>query len=274
MTGDGRFRGHPDGRGGMRRTAAGTAGTAGTARTARNKGAALLAAAAAGALLLTGCGGKDAPATSSGPRTQTPRPHAAPAADTRTLPGVGPKLSAKVPASARQALVVYGASPTTSKSTVTLFTRSGGVWHHGPSWPSHNAIHGWTLQHHEGDLKSPIGVFTLHDAGGLLADPGSHLPYHRSTAFTTPAYWPKSYHHDFDYVIAIDYNRVIGRSPSDPTRPQGESRGGGIWIHLDHGVGTSACVTVSKDAMRYLLGTLQPSAHPVVVMGDTADLAS
>ena len=241
--------------------------TAGTVRTA------VLAATAAGALLLAGCGGSGTPASSASPK-RTPRPNAAPAADTRTLPGVGPRLSAQVPASARQALVVYGANPNHSKSTVTLFTRSGGVWHRGPSWPSHNAIHGWTLQHHEGDLKSPVGVFTLHDAGGLLADPGSHLPYHQSTAFTAPSYWPKSYHHDFDYVIAIDYNRVIGRSPSDPTRPQGESRGGSIWIHLDHGVGTSACVTVSKDALRYLLRTLQPSAHPVIVMGDTADLAS
>ncbi|MCL2730126.1 MAG: hypothetical protein FWE15_08895 [Actinomycetia bacterium] len=247
----------------------------------RTKGAvrtAVYAATAVCALLLAGCGGK---AGSGSAHVSAPSPggrsggsHAAPADDTRTLPGVGPRLTAQVPATARQALVVYGANPDHSKSTVTLFTRSGGVWHRGPSWPSHNAIHGWTLQHHEGDLRSPIGVFTLHDAGGLLPDPGSRLPYHRSTAFTTPASWPKSYHHDFDYVIAIDYNRVIGTSPSDPTRPLGQSRGGGIWIHLDHGVGTSACVTVSKDALRYLLNTLQPSAHPVVVMGDTAHLAA
>ncbi|SEN83234.1 hypothetical protein [Actinacidiphila rubida] len=243
--------------------------TVGTARTA------VFAAAAACALLVSGCGGSgraagDPAASQAG---KAPSPHTTPT-DTRTLPGVGPRLTAEVPASARQALVVYGASPTTSKSSVTLFTRSGGVWHRGPSWASHNAIHGWTLQHHEGDLRSPVGVFSLHDAGGLLPDPGSRLPYHRSTAFTTPSSWPASYHHDFDYVIAIDYNRVVGTSPSDPTRPQGQSRGGGIWIHLDHGQGTSACVTVSKDALRYLLHTLQPSAHPVVVMGDTADLAS
>ncbi|MEE4542298.1 hypothetical protein V2S66_10035 [Streptomyces sp. V4-01] len=247
-------------------------------RTVTRRAAVAAAAAATAALLLAGCGGGSAggdgaPASGGRAADRSGGQHAAAApAVTRTLPGVGPSLTAKVPASARQAIVVYGASPTTSKSTVALFTRAADGWHRGPSWPSHNAIHGWTVQHHEDDLKSPVGVFTLHDAGGLLADPGSKLPYTRSTDFTPSPSWPASYQHDFDYVIAIDYNRQIGTSPSDPTRPEGESKGGGIWIHLDHGVGTSACVTVDKDAMRYLLRTLVPSAHPVIVMGDTAHL--
>lgn len=228
------------------------------------------------ALALTGCGGKGG-AQSRKPddagRATSQDGRAAPPVDTRTLPGVGPTLSARVPADARQVLVARGAGPASSAATLTLFTRTGGMWHRGPSWPAHNAIHGWTLQHHEGDLKSPVGVFTLHDAGGLLADPGSKLPYTRSAAFTTPSSWPPGYHHDFDYVIAIDYNRVIGTSPSDPTRPQGQSKGGGIWIHLDHGHGTSACVTVDRDAMRLLLRTLDPAAHPVIVMGDAQHLA-
>lgn len=239
-----------------------------------------VAATALGALLVTGCGGTGG--TSGPPAAQDPsssghaagQPAGSATADGRTLPGVGPAMSAKVPASARQAIVVYGAGPTTSKSSVELFTKVDGRWQSGPEWPSHNAIHGWTLQHQEGDLKTPIGVFTLHDAGGLLADPGSKLPYHQSSAFTASPSWPESYQHDLDYVIAIDYNRVVGASPADPTRPQGESKGGDIWLHLDHGVGTSACVTVSKDAMRYLLRTLDPAAHPVIVMGDKAHLAS
>jgi len=239
-----------------------------------------MAATAAGALLVTGCGGTggstaaDPSASGSAAGQPAGTASASASADGRTLPGVGPAMSAKVPVSARQAVVVYGAGPTTSASRVELFTKVDGRWRAGPTWPSHNAIHGWTLQHHEGDLKSPIGVFTLHDAGGLLADPGSKLPYHQSTAFTASPSWPASYQHDFDYVIAIDYNRVVGTSPADPARPEGESQGGGIWLHLDHGVGTSACVTVSKDAMRYLLRTLDPAAHPVIVMGDTPHLAS
>ena len=79
---------------------------------------------------------------------------------------------------------------------------------------------------------------------------------------------------DFDYVIAIDYNRVKGTPPNDPTRPGGVEKGGSIWLHMDHGSGTSACVSLSQSAMEYLLRTLDPEQRPVVVMGDRADLTA
>jgi L,D-peptidoglycan transpeptidase YkuD (ErfK/YbiS/YcfS/YnhG family) len=41
---------------------------------------------------------------------------------------------------------------------------------------------------------------------------------------------------------------------------------------MDHGSGTSACVSLPKPAMEYLLRTLDPDRHPVVVMGDRAHL--
>ncbi|WP_433893952.1 hypothetical protein [Streptomyces sp. CA-111067] len=244
---------------------------------------AMVAAAAAGMLLLSGCGGKSgddagsaaAPSGANGKApAAAPSKSASPPAESRTLPGVGSAMYAKVPGSTRQAVVVTGAGPKSADSTLTLFTRSGGLWHRGPSWPAHNGDHGWTTAHHENDRKSPVGVFTLHDAGGVLADPGAKLPYHQSQSFTPPAWWAPSYQHDFDYVIAIDFNRVVGTSPNDPTRPLGETKGGGIWLHMDHGSGSSACVTLSKTGMRYLLRTLTPADHPVVVMGDKADLAS
>ena len=90
-----------------------------------------------------------------------------------------------------------------------------------------------------------------HDAGGLLADPGTRLPYTRSTAFSPTRPGRRTTRHDFDYVIAIDYNRDQGHLAERSTRPQGEAKGGGIWLHMDHGSGTSACVSVSRNAMRY-----------------------
>lgn len=234
--------------------------------------------------MLAGCGAGhtagSSPAAARQPDGGRPHATAAPTVTataaptvTATLPGVGPATTAEVPASARQAVLVTGVSASSPASTVTLYTRAADGWHRGPSWPAHNGSRGWTTHHHENDRKSPVGVFTLHDAGGLLPNPGSKLPYTRSGAFTPPASWPPGYQHDFDYVIAIDYNRVIGTSPSDPTRPLGESKGGNIWLHLDHGRGTSACVTLSKDAMTSLLRILAPAAHPVIVMGDAAALA-
>lgn len=94
----------------------------------------------------------------------------------------------------------------------------------------------------------------------------------QSASIQAPRYWSKPYWHDFDYVIAIDYNRVKGTAPNDPTRPLGQSKGGSIWLHMDHGSGTSACVSLPKSAMQLLLRTLDPKQHPVVVMGDKATL--
>ena len=78
----------------------------------------------------------------------------------------------------------------------------------------------------------------------------------------------------FDYVIAINYNRQPGTSPLDWTRPLGASRGGGIWIHVDHGGPTHGCVSIAEAHMKELLRTLDPARHPVVVIGDAAALDS
>jgi L,D-peptidoglycan transpeptidase YkuD (ErfK/YbiS/YcfS/YnhG family) len=187
---------------------------------------------------------------------------------------VGARLAGRVPADARQVVLVRGAGTDSPRATAELLVRSGARWRPLRTWPAHNGSKGWTTDHHEGDRRSPVGVFTLSDAGGVLPDPGARLPYTSSAAFQAPHYWPRSYWHDFDYVIAIDYNRRRGTPPTDPTRPQGQAKGGGIWLHLDHGSGTSACISLPRTAMVYLLRTLDPRQHPVVVMGDAADLAS
>ncbi|MFI0808716.1 L,D-transpeptidase family protein [Streptomyces echinatus] len=203
----------------------------------------------------------------------TPAVSSAPTADPTRVPGVGDRLNRRVPAGSRQVVAVYGEGRDSAASRVVLYTRRGGRWHPEGSWPAHNGRHGWTTHHHEGDGRSPVGVFTLTDAGGVLADPGTRLPYDRDErAYAPPAGWDEAHRHDFDYVIAIDYNRLRGAPPSDATRPWGAARGGGIWLHMDHGSGTSACVSVSKDAMRLLLRTLDPAHDPVVVMGDRATL--
>ncbi|WP_329214270.1 hypothetical protein OG352_03725 [Streptomyces sp. NBC_01485] len=193
------------------------------------------------------------------------------AAATR-LPGVGDRLQGRIPAGSRQVLAVYGDGKDSADATVVFYAKRGTAWERVRSWPGHNGKKGWTADHHLGDNRSPVGVFTLTAAGGVLDDPGARLPYTQSEDFGAPHWWERSHWHDFDYVIAIDYNRVKGTPPDDPTQPEGEEKGGGIWLHMDHGSGTSACVSLSKAAMEYLLRTLDPDQHPVVLMGDRAAL--
>ncbi|MET8944424.1 L,D-transpeptidase family protein [Streptomyces sp. NPDC004542] len=200
------------------------------------------------------------------------RPGGPAAVRTTGLPGVGEGLRRRIPADSGQAVVVYGRDKDSADATLVLYTRRGSGWERTRGWPAHNGKKGWTVDHHLGDNRSPVGVYTLSDAGGVLADPGAGLPYTRDESFAAPRQWHESHWHDFDYVIAIDYNRVKGTPPNDPTRPEGAHKGGGIWLHMDHGSGTSACVSVAKEAMEYLLRTLDPARHPVIVMGDRADL--
>ncbi|MFE7527112.1 L,D-transpeptidase family protein [Kitasatospora sp. NPDC057542] len=193
----------------------------------------------------------------------------------RQLPGVGPDLLAAIPAGTRQALVVTGDGPDASAGRAVLYRNDGTGWLAGPSWPTRNARDGWTPDHREGDLRSPIGVFTLGDAGGRLPDPGTRLRYDRSDAFSISGtgFAGEPLAGAFDYVVAIDYNRVPGSSPLDRRRPRGGGYGGGIWLHVDHGGPTHGCIGLSPDRMRELLLALDPALHPVVVMGDARALA-
>ncbi|WP_409467988.1 L,D-transpeptidase family protein [Streptomyces sp. HC307] len=190
------------------------------------------------------------------------------------LPGLGPRTLADVPANARQVVLVTGRGKNSSESEVVLYRRTSAGWEPGATWPAHNALKGWTDDHRLNDLRSPIGVFTLTDAGGLLPDPGTELPYDQSQSFTIggTGFEGEPLAGSFDYVVAINYNRKPGTSPLDWTRPLGADKGGGIWLHVDHGGPTHGCVSLAQQHMKELLRTLDPDRHPVIVMGDAASL--
>ncbi|WEO99285.1 L,D-transpeptidase family protein [Streptomyces sp. FXJ1.172] len=225
-------------------------------------------------LLLTGCGGgaeateRRTPSTPPAP-TGTPTPEVQAAQAPQGIPGLGPARTAALPERCEQAVVVTGRGRDSPDCTVVLHERTATGWQAGPAWPGHNALHGWSGHHMLGDLRSPLGVYTLSDAGGLLPDPGSKLPYHHSGGFHSPGsgFEGEPLEGCFDYVVAIDYNRKPGTSPLDWTRPLGAGRGGGVWLHVDHGGPTHGCVSVAKAHMKDLLRTLDPDRHPAVVMG-------
>jgi L,D-peptidoglycan transpeptidase YkuD (ErfK/YbiS/YcfS/YnhG family) len=190
-------------------------------------------------------------------------------------PGIGPAWAARIPLDTRQLLVVVGEGPDSDRGTASLWSRDDRGWLPNAAWPAHNGHRGWTGDHHEGDLRSPVGVYSLTDAGGLLPDPGTRLPYDRSDGYAVSGtgFAGEELAGTFDHVIAIDYNRVAGRPPRDTERPRGDEFGGGIWLHIDHGGATHGCVTLPHAALLALLAALDPAAHPMVAMGDAAALA-
>lgn len=200
------------------------------------------------------------------------------AAEPGALPGVGATTLARIPADTRQVVLVTGRAADSDRSTARLYERTPGGrgWTAvTPVWATHNALLGWTSDHHNGDLHSPIGVFTLTAAGGRLKNPGTQLPYTHSSGFTAlgTGFEGEPLEGSFDYVVAIDYNHVPGTSPLSWSRPLGAGRGGGIWLHVDHGGPTHGCVSLAKKDMVTLLRALEPADHPVVVMGPAAALA-
>jgi L,D-peptidoglycan transpeptidase YkuD (ErfK/YbiS/YcfS/YnhG family) len=204
---------------------------------------------------------------------QTAQGRAGAGAETRPparIPGLGPRTLAWIPENARQVLVVTGRGRDANRSEAVLHTHTGSGWQAGPSWPARNALKGWTDDHRAGDLRSPVGVFTVGDAGGLLPD-----PYDRSDGFAVSGtgFAGEPLAGSFDYVVAIDYNRVPGTSPLDLTRPLGADKGGGIWLHVDHDGPTQGCVSLAERHMRDLLRALDPDLHPVIVMGDAGSLS-
>ncbi|WP_406190970.1 L,D-transpeptidase family protein [Streptomyces griseus] len=239
------------------------------------------------ALLLTGCGSDAAPAKTpegvpgqgaAGPQSDAASVLRASPAPTPTpspaeIPDLGPQTRAAIPAEARQAFVVTGEGADSHQSSAVLYSREDPAqgWQPvaGP-WPAHNGMEGWTDHHVAGDLRSPKGVYSLTDAGGRLPDPGALLPYdeHPRFAVDGEGFYGEPLEGSFDYVIAINYNRIEGVTPLDRDRPLGLERGGGIWIHVDHGGPTQGCVSIPEELMEELLRTLDPAMNPVIVMGD------
>ncbi|MFC9478269.1 L,D-transpeptidase family protein [Streptomyces griseus] len=239
------------------------------------------------ALLLTGCSSDAAPAKTpegvpgqgaAGPQSDAASALRASPAPTPTpspaeIPDLGPETLAQIPAEARQAFVVTGEEADSYRSSAVLYSRADPAqgWEPvaGP-WPAHNGMEGWTDHHVAGDRRSPTGVYTLTDAGGRLPDPGALLPYdeHPRFAVDGEGFFGEPLEGSFDYVVAINYNRTEGVSPLDRTRPLGLERGGGIWIHVDHGGPTQGCVSIPEELMEELLRTLDPAMNPVIVMGD------
>ncbi|WP_309130043.1 L,D-transpeptidase family protein [Brevibacterium sp.] len=209
-----------------------------------------------------------APNTSPADSNGSAQPHAVP------VPGLGPQTAALIPEETSQVLVASAANENSVTGELSVYRFEDKQWKKLKTFDFHNGSNGWLKDRREGDETTPIGVFTLSDAGGDLPDPGAKLPYSHDPGLSASASvaYGERYDRVFDYVVAIDYNRVPGKPPTDRTRPMGWDKGGGIWLHLDHGSATHGCVTLKEKDLRWLLRNLDPDAHPRIAMGPDAEL--
>lgn len=188
---------------------------------------------------------------------------------------------------AEQVVLVRGRSWSSSYATLEAYERTGDTWTRvlGPV-TARIGRRGFSLDRSEGDGTSPAGVFTLTEAFGLFADPGSGLPYRQagmhdwwvsdpaSPLYNTwqvgpsagrwnPAKGERLAFHapsQYGHAVVIDYNR----SPVVP------GKGSAMFLHIVGRKATSGCVAVPKRTVVSLLQWLDPARRPVIAMGPDA----
>lgn len=168
-----------------------------------------------------------------------------------------------------------------SRATVRMFQKTAaGEWQSICWTPD-----AWIGKHglgktREGDGKTPIGIFTMQQAFGIQADPGTRLPY---TKVNSQHYW-------VDDVNSRYYNRMIRKDRAAADWNSGEhivdypvqyayaiavdynldcvkGAGSGIFFHCSANKPTAGCVAVPERTMSAILQQIQPDA---VISIDTA----
>jgi L,D-peptidoglycan transpeptidase YkuD (ErfK/YbiS/YcfS/YnhG family) len=226
----------------------------------------LAAIGAAAAMVLASIIATAAPATSSDDTDE-------PICNTQ-IPGLGPSVQSKVPNRvSSQIVVVRGVARDFDENTFERWEKINGCWTQLSAWWALNGYNGWSGRPQTGSWQTPTGIFSLTDTGGRLPNPGTSMRYDYGPQW----YWRGGYKIDYpvqlyNYVVAINFNRRIGKPPRDERQPS-RRVGSGYWIH-ERGLGsTRGCVSLTRAQLVVLLRWLTPSARPYIVMGPPAWLA-
>ena len=215
----------------------------------------------------------------------------------------------RVPDDTTQLVVATTADWDATAATVRLWQRPrGGPWSAvGEPWPAvvgrsglawGRGLHGDRPptghdgpRKHEGDGRSPAGLFTIGPTFGYSAAPptGARLPYTMATATWRCVDDPASRH----------YNRLLDEATVTPDWTSREElrrddelyrwvvevghnadgapgEGSCIFLHVWGGPGTSTagCTAMDEAVLSGLLGRLDPAAHPVFALLPVAEYAT
>jgi L,D-peptidoglycan transpeptidase YkuD (ErfK/YbiS/YcfS/YnhG family) len=119
----------------------------------------------------------ESPAAKKKPAIRTARP-------ARRIPGLGKARANRIPSDTDEVVLVEGAGEDSSRNIISLWARTQTGWGEVlAAIPGYNGASGWTAHHRSGDRRTPIGVFTLTEAGGSLPNPGTRLPYQYDPAY-------------------------------------------------------------------------------------------
>ena len=237
-----------------------------------------------------------APASSSAAHTVPATPHTTPRAASRQTTRKAAPSTHAAPAGRRlplgfrtgtatRVVTVVARSHCSTTATLRAWTKVGpGRW---KQWG--RAVTAWIGADGVGTAsetrsKTPAGSFTLTQAFGRHANPGTHLRWFR----TTPAdYWissrgPKYNTHQrcahcgydngvnehlyyetpyYNYAVVIDYN--TRNSPGGVRQGAGSA----FFLHVSVGSPTAGCVAIPQARLVSIMRWLRPAAHPRILIG-------
>ncbi|MFG2478244.1 L,D-transpeptidase [Streptomyces fagopyri] len=171
-----------------------------------------------------------------------------------------------------------------TSGTLTWWDRRDGHWVKAGSAVARFGAKGLTEggSRKQGSNTTPTGLYDLPFAFGVKAAPaGTALRYRR---VRQESWWcqdndSRSYNRwteprpadcrasESEHLIAYErqyaYALVVGFNYERPVR----GRGAGIFLHVDGAGATAGCVSVSEDAMRRILGWVDPAKGPRMAIG-------
>lgn len=189
---------------------------------------------------------------------------------------------------ATRVITVTAHSSGSTVATLQAWTKAaGGGWlKYGTAVTAHVGADGLSTHPSEYRSATPIGSFTLTQAFGRYADPGTSLPYFRTRqsdwwisqagplynthqrcssgcSFTLGSpnehlYYETPY---YNYAVVIDYN--TRNSPTGVVQDAGSA----FFLHVTDGAATAGCVAISQAKLIRLLRWLKPTAHPRILIG-------
>jgi len=190
---------------------------------------------------------------------------------------------------AQQVIVVDAPNAASTTATLSTFENDGSGWYQvfNPM-PAVDGESGWIPgpSRNEGDGATPEGIYAIGSTMyGVDANPGTQFGYHQLVCGdwwdedpTSPTY------NTFEHVPCGTTPPFAGNSealwtegnayPSmaviDYNTPSTGPYGSGIFLHANIGQPTQGCVSLSLNNLDQVLDWLNPSLHPVIVMGPDA----
>jgi L,D-peptidoglycan transpeptidase YkuD (ErfK/YbiS/YcfS/YnhG family) len=189
---------------------------------------------------------------------------------------------------ATEVITVVAHSSGSTVATLQAWTKApGGGWlRRGSAVTAHIGSQGMTSSPSESKSATPIGSFTLTQAFGYDADPGTALPYR----LTTPADWwisesgplyntlqhcssgcgftlgsPNEHLYYerpyYRYAVVIDYN-----TRNSPTGVR-QGAGSAFFLHVTDGSPTAGCVAIPSSNLVSIMKWLAPTRHPRILIG-------